>query len=500
MNYSLLQWNCRGFRSNFEELSLLCTKVKPSIIALQETFLQESSNVFLSGFNVEHLGSTSNRPHGGVATFIRKDILFSSVQLDTPLTAVAVRVSLHKCITICNIYLSPSERICRSDVVHLIEQLPSPFLLMGDFNGHAPLWGDDHYNSRGQMLEDLFSMLNLCVLNDGSYTYCHPATGKQSVTDLTVCHPSLVLDFSWQVHEDLCGSDHHPVLVSTASNEEDDPVRRWNLKKADWPGFSVECKKLLTENNVFGSQCPISFFTSTLVSIAEKHIPQTSTVQRGPRVPWFNDCCKIAHRERKKAQRRAFRNPSTCNILEFKRLRAKARSVFKKEKKTSWKKFCSSLSSKTPTQKVWKAIRKIKGKGGTASVGHLSDGSMLFTDKKSVSNLLASTIAQNSSVNNYSEEFQREKVKREEKHLDFSSDNSESYNLPFTIWGGRWCRGLACLEISASRLSACHRCDSRGWWFEALSVQKISLSYVAPYRVDRRGFSPGTPASSPLQK
>ena len=72
---------------------------------------------------------------------------------------------------------------------------------------------------------------------------------------------------------------------------------------------------------------------------------------------------------------------------------------------------------------MWKAIRKIKGKGGTASVGHLSDGSTLLTDKKSVSNLVASTIAQNSSVSNYSEEFQREKVKREEKHLDFSSDN-----------------------------------------------------------------------------
>ena len=74
----------------------------------------------------------------------------------------------------------------RADVAYLIDQLPTPFLLVGDFNGHAPLWGDDHYNGRGQMLEDLFSSLNLCVLNNGSFTYCHPATGKQSVTELTV--------------------------------------------------------------------------------------------------------------------------------------------------------------------------------------------------------------------------------------------------------------------------------------------------------------------------
>ena len=132
MNSNIIQWNCRGLRSNFEELSLICTKHKPSVIALQETFLQQSSKVSLSGFNVVHVGSTSSRPHGGVAIFIKKDILFSNVELDTTLSAIAVRVSLHRTITICNIYLSPSERISRSDVVHLIDQLPTPFLLVVD--------------------------------------------------------------------------------------------------------------------------------------------------------------------------------------------------------------------------------------------------------------------------------------------------------------------------------------------------------------------------------
>ena len=34
---SLLQWNIRGFRSNAEELKVLCNEHNPSIICLQET-------------------------------------------------------------------------------------------------------------------------------------------------------------------------------------------------------------------------------------------------------------------------------------------------------------------------------------------------------------------------------------------------------------------------------------------------------------------------------
>ena len=33
-------------------------------------------------------------------------------------------------------------------------------------------------------------------------------------------------------------------------------------------------------------------------------------------------------------------------------------------------------------QKVWKAIRKIKGKGGSDLINHLKVNSMLITDKK----------------------------------------------------------------------------------------------------------------------
>ena len=47
-------------------------------------------------------------------------------------------------------------------------------------------------------------------MNDKSYL--HPATGHLSSLDLSLCHPSLFLDFDWSVYADQCGSDQFPII------------------------------------------------------------------------------------------------------------------------------------------------------------------------------------------------------------------------------------------------------------------------------------------------
>ena len=134
----------------------------------------------------------------------------------------------------------------------------------------------------------------------------------------------------------------------------------------------------------------------------ESHISKTKL----PKVPWFNDVCKQAIKERKKAQRKLFRNPTAENVLAFKQLKAKARHIIKTQKKASWQSFCSSLTSKTKPKTVWKAIRKIKGEKSTSSLGHLKVNGKIITDKKQIANLLVSTISNNSSSQLYSPKFQ----------------------------------------------------------------------------------------------
>ena len=59
-------------------------------------------------------------------------------------------MSAKKTLTVCNVYLPPSLDLNFSDLEHLIEQLPAPFVFIGDFNVHSPLRGDMRQDSRGQ--------------------------------------------------------------------------------------------------------------------------------------------------------------------------------------------------------------------------------------------------------------------------------------------------------------------------------------------------------------
>ena len=112
---TIIQWNCRGFRSNFEEVSLLHKLYCPAVFALQETFLKNTSTVAFKNFSVLHKSSYEERPSGGVALFIKKDIPFSPVSLNTPLEAVAAQISFDKTMTICSFCLSPSKPVSQKD-------------------------------------------------------------------------------------------------------------------------------------------------------------------------------------------------------------------------------------------------------------------------------------------------------------------------------------------------------------------------------------------------
>ena len=63
-------------------------------------------------------------------------------------------------------------------------------------SAHSHLWGCHKTTIRGKQLEDFLLKHNLSVLNDGSPTYLHPATGSLSAIDLSITDPSLFLDFS----------------------------------------------------------------------------------------------------------------------------------------------------------------------------------------------------------------------------------------------------------------------------------------------------------------
>ncbi|GFW69745.1 putative RNA-directed DNA polymerase from transposon X-element [Trichonephila clavipes] len=69
--------------------------------------------------------------------------------LHTSLQAVAVWIHIHSLVTVCCVYLPPNDVVPQVDLNRLVSQLPALFTLLGDYNGHSPLWGHDDTNSCG---------------------------------------------------------------------------------------------------------------------------------------------------------------------------------------------------------------------------------------------------------------------------------------------------------------------------------------------------------------
>jgi exonuclease III len=243
---TLIQWNIRGLQANRQDLNLLLSSNNADIACLQETFVSNSTNLSIKnycfyGTNTNNTGNTNTINHGGVAILVKHNIPHKPLTIQTNLQAVAIRATCVKTFTVCSVYLPPSCRCDATDLTDLIDQLPPPVLLLGDFNAHNTLWGCRNMDTRGKMLEDIILKYNMSLLNDGSVTYLHPATGSKSAIDLSMCDPSMYLDFDWSVHDDLCGSDHFPVILKSSKPVHTTVNQTWKLTKADWCGFAQMC-------------------------------------------------------------------------------------------------------------------------------------------------------------------------------------------------------------------------------------------------------------------
>ena len=138
----IIQWNCRGIRSKFEELFLLLTLFRPSVFCLQETFLKPEEKFTFKGFNVyNYIHTDCLRASGGSSLLVNSSLPQREIKLQTDLQAVAVSVTLEKEINFCSVYIPPSYPLRSEQLTSLLQQLPSPYMLVGDFNGHNVMFG-----------------------------------------------------------------------------------------------------------------------------------------------------------------------------------------------------------------------------------------------------------------------------------------------------------------------------------------------------------------------
>lgn len=344
---------------------------KPDILCLCETMIKNHEPKFI-GYNCIWKHRVGDK--GGLAILIRHDISFTPVQFDVhPNNGLEIQIieigSVSGNIRIANIY-NPHKSIYIQEFNHYLDILGSKFIMIGDFNAHSPLWDrSERSNTTGRNIEIILDTHNIGILNDINIpTYIDNKTGSTSCLDLCLASNNLCNIGELKRGPDT-GSDHFPIECSFGTQifkSKLEVGKRWKLNKADWKSWYRDLSK--TESHAYSQKFPLDarthsmLLTQKVISISEAHIPKTTGIKKYNRyTPWWDEDCKKAVEDRKRAKNRLWRHPTPNNLINHRRRQAIVKHLIKTKKKEKWKEFASTLTSNTPSSKVWKTIKSING-------------------------------------------------------------------------------------------------------------------------------------------
>ena len=264
--------------------------------------------------------------------------------------------------------------------------------------------------------------------------------GSMSCIDLTICSPNLSQISGWRVDSTSpCGSDHFPIFSSfgcSVLNNINGSMPRWKLGKADWSMYRSECLNTFS-GEIYDND--INVYCNNIViainSAASRAIPKSSgKPSKKTPVPWWNEDCSLAVKERKQAKNRAKRTMLFEDVIEYKKKKAVAQRVIKSCQKLHWRNFCSTLNSQSSVTTVWRKVKAVRGGNSSNNIPTISANNTEFVTCKEKCDILAENFAFVSSSSNYSPEFLQTKEETEERYnFDNILFDELSINCDFNI-------------------------------------------------------------------
>lgn len=251
-------------------------------------------------------------------------------------------------------------------------------------------------------------------------------SGRLSAIDLSFCSSGITTTTTWNIQNDLCGSDHFPIIIQWLSKLQRShrTPKKWMTKKADWD-FFTKLTKMDTHLHSEDINEELDVFNSALVNAALTTIPQSSENPAKIPIPWWNTDIKIAIRERKLALRTYKKENSLNSFIEFKKRRAIARKQIREAKENSWQCFMQSINCNSTTEYIWNSIKKITRKNSQNICSYLNVDNQITTDPRDIAEKFANNFASVSATSNYRQTFKEYKLEQDNLNLNLDSDNRE---------------------------------------------------------------------------
>ncbi|GBN01749.1 hypothetical protein AVEN_64609-1 [Araneus ventricosus] len=363
----------------------------------------------------------SGRASGGVELIVSHDHPSSIIPLHRNLQAVAVRIAVPRLVTVCSLYLPPNATIDRHDLDRLVTELPIPFIIIGDFNGHNPIWGSKNVNSRGRQIEEFISEHSLCLLNNGEHTHFHLGSRSFHCLDLAVCSASLAPFLTFRVGNDLCESDHFPIFLTRVNVPRVIPQRpeRYIFHKADWASFITRAKLTWDMVQYPDLNIVIDNVTASILRAADETIPKSSTKFPKLRKSWWNRQCTETRKNQQIAWNKSRRHPAVANLFAFQRAKSIARRTRRQAQRESWIKLISNINSSISLTDMWNLVKKACGIYPDYPLSYLRKDGQEIHDSKEMADFLAKAFASVCGTQNYAEPFLSYKNRDERIPLRF---------------------------------------------------------------------------------
>lgn len=305
----ILQWNARSLIANGQELKRFVYQlaVLPDITCIQETWLRPQLNFCIPGYKLvrkDRVGTNG----GGCGTFVKDGVTYREIIIDVLGECIAVEVwTQGGGLKVVNFY-NPCNQLTLDDQ-HIIRIKAGENLIWcGDFNAHNSLWGSTCTDNNGCVVEEFMEEYALVCLNNGKGTRFNIRDSSMSCIDLTIVSGTIALECKWEVLEQsTLGSDHFPILCNVGLEiyqQNKTMPNRWRFDKANWDKFNRLCIDGMVN---YSLDDDIDLCSDRLITIiinaAKESIPKSEGKVRLKIVPWWNDECTKAVKDRNKAFR-----------------------------------------------------------------------------------------------------------------------------------------------------------------------------------------------------
>ena len=292
-NVIIIQLNINGLTRKIEELEQIIRDQKADIVTIQETKLTPKAKTpTMEGFTAVRL-DRSHKAGGGLATYIKNNIPFSTIAIPsaikqeaTELQLTKIHLSNKKMLHIANLYIAPRDTnhphhnqmdSLIQDCLNYLFTKPN-LIITADVNAHHSMWFSPFTDQRGTTIADIIGNSNQIVLNADKPTRI-PSNSEQQTTspDITTASESISRHITWNT--EIANSDHQAIIINinTKSNFRLQQSKRTytNYRKADWTHFMEEIESSLQDTEPPSNiHLANKTFTDLLLNADKHHIPK----------------------------------------------------------------------------------------------------------------------------------------------------------------------------------------------------------------------------------